>query len=391
MESAKLKHEEEYGKKPEIVVSTPGRFHLMGEHSWFFKDKTLSMALNLRVYICVSVRDDSALKFYFPQINERKKTTLTALKFKKEDKWANAIKSIIYGFTSGGFSMKGMDITVYSEILPSAGFGITTAIKIGTAWAIREVLSLKCSEAEILQVIERGNRLFLETENYTADNFAAIYSKEGNLLLTDHGKNSYDYIPFNFENKTVILTDARVPRIEVWKEESFLQPENVLVIGELKERKQSVFGGWHYVSNPTEISEVLSVVNEETRRRLLYIMHEHHNVLVACDSLLKGNFGGFAYAVNESHENLRDLYDASCPEIDWILKRVSEINPNPNDLHNPYSCGRITGKGFGRCVYTIIDNDEVENYKKKLNEYGKIFGFKSEFYIVKPSDGVKIL
>ena len=37
-------HLKEYGKKPELLVSAPGRFHLIGEHSWFCKDKTLSMA-----------------------------------------------------------------------------------------------------------------------------------------------------------------------------------------------------------------------------------------------------------------------------------------------------------------------------------------------------------
>ena len=34
-------HELEYGEKPEAVAKAPGRFHLIGEHSWFFKDKTM--------------------------------------------------------------------------------------------------------------------------------------------------------------------------------------------------------------------------------------------------------------------------------------------------------------------------------------------------------------
>ena len=54
-------HETEYGEFPSITVSAPGRFHLIGEHSWFFRDKTLSMAVNLPVYVAVSVRDDASL------------------------------------------------------------------------------------------------------------------------------------------------------------------------------------------------------------------------------------------------------------------------------------------------------------------------------------------
>ena len=65
-------HELEYGEKPDVVAKAPGRFHLIGEHSWFFKDKTLSMAVNIPVYVALSFRDDSALHFYFAQIQGRR-------------------------------------------------------------------------------------------------------------------------------------------------------------------------------------------------------------------------------------------------------------------------------------------------------------------------------
>ena len=126
-------HKKEYGEAPDVVAVAPGRFHLIGEHSWFFKDKTLSMAVNLPVYVAVSKRDDTNLRFRFEQLDDSKRGSVTSLKFKKEDKWANAIKSVISGFMSGGFDCPGMNFTIWSEIQPSAGFGITTAVKIATA------------------------------------------------------------------------------------------------------------------------------------------------------------------------------------------------------------------------------------------------------------------
>ena len=76
-------HELEYGNKPDVVAKAPGRFHLIGEHSWFFKDKTMSMAVNLPVYVAISKRDDTSIKFYFHQLNERKKASVTSLNMKK--------------------------------------------------------------------------------------------------------------------------------------------------------------------------------------------------------------------------------------------------------------------------------------------------------------------
>ncbi|MCR5724702.1 MAG: galactokinase [Treponema sp.] len=384
-------HESEYQVLPQIVVSAPGRFHLIGEHSWFCKDKTLSMAVNLPVYVAVSPRDDGTVRFFFPQLSERKKVLLTSLKYRKEDRWANGIKAMIYGFTSGGFEIGGMDITVYSDILPSAGFGITTAMKVGSAYAIRALFNLHCTDAQLLQVLERGNRLFLKLEYLAADNYTALYSKENSVVCTDYASSSYDIIPFSFPGKKILLTDARVPRVSVWNEDSLHQPENVLLLGELKERRSSVYGGWFYEENPADVGEVLGIVNEDTRRRLLCVMREHQCILEAQKALVTGSFGKFARAVNRSHESMRDLYNSSSPEVDWILKRLSEINPNLDDPRNPTSCGRITGKGFGRCVYTILSESDIPLFKAKLAEYERIFGFHPSCYEVEPACGVQIV
>ena len=384
-------HELEYGEKPEIVVKAPGRFHLIGEHSCFFKDKTMSMAINLPVYVAITKRDDSSLKFYFQQVNERKKSSLTSLKLKKEDKWANALKAVAYGFTSGGFTIGGMNITVYSEILPSAGFGITTAIKAASAVAIKNLYNLNCSDMELLQVIERGNRRFLKVNNFISDNFAALFSRKGSLIITDFSKNKWDYIPFNFEDKKVFLVDTKVPRINIWDEESLHEPQYALLLGDLREHKSNIYGGWQYIDDVTDINEELAVVSEGVRRKLLSVLYEHHDVLEAREGIEKGDFFKFARSVNHSHETMRDMFNISCPEIDWILKRVNELEPNLDFIRNPVTCGRITGKGFGRCLYAIVRESDVDNFNSKISEFEKIFGFHPAVYQVESSDGVSIV
>ena len=391
MKAVNDSHELEYGQKPDAVAKAPGRFHLIGEHSWFFKDKTLSMAVNLPVYVAISKRDDTSIKFYFHQLNERKKASLTSLKMKKEDRWANAVKAIVYGFTSGGFTLGGMNITIYSEIIPSAGFGITTAIKASAAVAIKNLFNLNCSDMELLQVIERGNRRFLQNNNYIADNFAALFSKKNNIIVTDHFKNTWDYVPFNFEDKKVLLVDTKVPRVTVWNEESLHEPQYALIMGDLRERKQNVYGGWRYIDDVTDINEQLSEVGEDARRKLLSVLYEHNDVLAAREGIEKGDFFKFARAVNHSHETMRDMFNISCPEIDWILKRVNELEPNLDFVRNPVTCGRITGKGFGRCLYAIMREGDVENFKAKITEFEKIFGFHPDVYEVEAADGAAMV
>ena len=384
-------HELEYEKKPEVVAKAPGRFHLAGEHSWFYKDKTISMAMNLYVHIAVSKRDDGLAKIYFHQLNDRKKITISTNKFRKEDKWANAVKSIIYGFTSGGFSIGGVDITVYTDIMPSAGFGITTAMKTATAIALRKLFDLNCSDVQLLQVLERGNRLFLKKNNFLSDNYAALFAKKGNLILTDYAKNSWDYVPFNFPNRKIIITDTTVPRISVWNEDTLFDPKYALLLGELKDKKNNVYGGWNYISNIADIEEVLEVLTKDEQRKLLAIIREHADVLDIRDGVETGDIFKLARAINHSHETVRDFFDISCPEIEWIAKRINELEPNLEHLRNPVTCGRLTGKGYGRCIYAIMRDVDYENYLQKLVEFEKIFGFHPVTFEVECADGASLV
>jgi len=384
-------HELEYEKKPEVVAKAPGRFHLAGEHSWFYKDKTISMAMNLYVHIAVSKRDDGLAKIYFHQLNDRKKITISTNKFRKEDKWANAVKSIIYGFTSGGFSIGGVDITVYTDIMPSAGFGITTAMKTATAIALRKLFDLNCSDVQLLQVLERGNRLFLKKNNFLSDNYAALFAKKGNLILTDYAKNSWDYVPFNFPNRKIIITDTTVPRISVWNEDTLFDPKYALLLGELKDKKNNVYGGWNYISNIADIEEVLEVLTKDEQRKLLAIIREHADVLDIRDGVETGDFFKLARAINHSHETVREFFDISCPEIEWIAKRINELEPNLEHLRNPVTCGRLTGKGYGRCIYAIMRDVDYENYLQKLVEFEKIFGFHPVTFEVECADGASLV
>lgn len=391
MDLVKDIHKSEYGQFPDVVVCTPGRFHLIGEHSWFFRDKTLSMGVNLPVYVAVSFRDDAAFHFYFPQLKDRKKISMVGMKYRKEDRWANSIKAMIYGFISGGFDIKGMNFTIYSDILPSAGFGINTAMKVGSAYAINELQKLNCDEPQILQTMARGNLRFLNSNHYLSDILAAIHSDKKSLVLTDHATKSCQLLPFDYPEKKIILVDTKVPRVNIWNEEIIREPESALLLGELKDRKSYVRGGWRYEENPHEVNLVLSIAPEMIHKKLNSIIKEHQFVLDAWDGLDKGSFGKFARAVNHSHENMRDEYEISCPEIDWVLKRLSEINPNNDDSRNPFNCGRITGKGFGRCLYAILDEKDVPEFNNKLSEFTKIFGFRTSSHIVEPAEGVHIV
>ncbi|MCR4790568.1 MAG: galactokinase [Treponemataceae bacterium] len=378
-------HKDEYCTQPEVIVSSPGRVHLLGEHSWYFGDKTLSIAVNLPVFVAVSKRSDSLFYFSFHQLKEHKKANLSTLKYRKEDRWANFFKAMAYAFSNSGRKICGMDVTVYSDVLPSAGFGITTGMTVAFAIAINKIFNFGLDENSLLKIIESGYRLFLNQPFYRSDVYTALFAKKDCAILTDHSDGSYKYYPFKFPGESIILTDAKVPRISLWEEEDFYSEKNRSMLAKLKKKRNNKIV---YEDAASEINEILEGVSEDERRRLNSIIREYFFTSGAEEALEKSSLSNFVRFINKSHEMLADQFQISCPEIDWLVKRILESDAGKTQ--NFSSCSRIIGKGFGRCTFTLLAESDVENYMQKLIEYERIFGFHPLTYLVDTDDGALI-
>ncbi|MCL2411430.1 MAG: galactokinase, partial [Treponema sp.] len=180
----------------------------------------------------------------------------------------------------------------------------------------------------------------------------------------------------------ILLVDSRVPRMGTGAEaEVAARQEDILKGLELLSERQK---GAHLKDfAPTDLIEELGNFPEQIRRRSMHIVEEIHRVNDAAAALERCDIASFAKIIYHSHESLRDLYEISCPEIDWLVKRSVEIEGAAGS--------RMTGLGFGGCTYTIIRRELVDEYTKRLEDYERIFGFRPVIYEVKLASRAKII
>lgn len=384
-------HKKEFGCVPQAVASAPDRFHLIGEHSWFFKDKTLSLAIDVPVTVSVSGRDDDFFYYYWLEKDDRKKSGAIPAKVRKEDRWVSVIKSVIYGFVSKGANVQGLNLVLSARMSPVFGYGRTNAIKFAVAYAINAALGFNFTEDELVSIVVSGSRDFLKERIFLADLYSAVYSEKDSFILTDYANDTFEILPFDFSDKSLLFIETKVPRFDSWHEASLFEPEYALLMGDLKEEKKSAVGGWVYNDNLADIHEILAACGEKNIRKLIALIREHKNVLEARDGILSGQFGSFARAVNSSHESMRDYYEMSSPEVDWILKRILSINPNLADVRNPFSCGRICDTPSFRCMYSFVPDENIPELEKKFQEFERIFGFRVKYEKIVSRGGVEIV
>lgn len=378
-------HREEYDvaadrPEPFVVAEAPGRFHLLGEHGDSSGGLLLSAALDRGMRVAVSVRKDSSLRFFAADLGERKRTTLINLKYKREDRWANFIKLAVHGFAERGYPVKGLNFTLAGDVPQQVGLASSSAIETASAVALRGLFAPDMDDAALVALMEEAGQGFFGRAGNALDHVLQLGAVAGRLMVLDARSLGVRPIETPLAGYRILLTDSRVPRFGVDAE--LKQRKSDLKKGlDLLSRKQAGASLRDYAEE--DLVESMGSLPEQIRRRSMHVVQESRRVLDAEEALRKGDLASFAKIVYHSHESLRDLYEVSCPEIDWLVKRAQEIEG--------VLCSRMTGQGFGGCTYSVVAEGAVAEYRRKLEDYERIFGFRPLIHEVAVSGAARLI
>jgi galactokinase len=372
-------HRDEYEGSPEAVAAAPGVVKMLGEQTEPAEGLVLAAALSFDVRVAVSLRRDSSLRFFAADFGERKRTSLGNLKFKREDRWANHTKAVLDALLKGGVPPKGLNFTICGDVPIGVGLASSTALTLASALALKELFGLSYKQDELVELCRKAETEFLGKPSALYDSMTAALATPNSISIIDLRSGRRRALPFVDGDHVVVLTDSKVPRLPVdnelrQREEDCKRCLSVMGKGSRRTLREL---------SPEEIDDLMGVLPESVRRRCLHVVEEYLRVLEAEEALAKGDAAGFGRAINKSHASLRNLYEVSCPEIDWLAKRATEIDG--------VLCSRLTGRGFGGCTVSIMRREAIAEYRKRLDDYERIFGFRAVVYEAEIAGGLHIV
>ena len=363
-----------------VVAEAPGRIHFLGEHGSLGSGLFLSAAIDRWIKVAVSPRRDSSLRFYAPDLGERKRTTMASLRHKREDRWANYVKVAIQLFADMGLPVRGLNFTIMGNIPQHVGLASSSAIEIASAVALRGLLKAKVGEMDLARRLAAVHLQYFEQDPGVVDYIIGLLAKSDQFLMVDESNLEVTKIKSPFSRCKIVIADSRVPRIGVETELS-IRRENLATAAEMLSQGRK--GATLREFATADLMDSMGNLPEKVRRRSLYVVQDIQRVSDAAELLRRADLAGFSKLIFHSHEGLRDLYEISCPEIDWMVKRAQET---------PGVFGaRMAGHGFGGCTYAIVKNDAVEDYRLRLDDYERIFGFHPLFHEVKLATGSRLV
>ena len=380
MENLISQHKAEYGTSPEVIAQAPGSFNLMGANTDLCDGYVIQTTIQHTVKVAISRRSDNSLRFYAVDLNERKRTTIANLKYKREDRWANYIKGVMFEFIQQGYPFPGLDVSITGNIPQGVGLGSSAAIGVATAIALQKLFDFELERIQMVQSAYLSESAFMGKKEKLTDQFAAMFNTADSAVYLDVRSLDYANIPLKLGEYIFVVINSNVPIIPITDELEEIITTCQESVEKLNTKNQSV--------NLRDYSELdlksnLGILNEYSRRLCLHIIEENKRVLEGKRMLQQADPLSFGRLMNRSHESLRDNFEVSSPELDWLVKRASELEGCAGS--------RMIGPGFYGCTVSLMKEGILDSLNERLEEYERIFGFHPEYFVCRAPESAGIV
>ena len=119
------------------------------------------------------------------------------------------------------------------------------------------------------------------------------------------------------------------------------------------------------------------------QKRARHVVTEIARTLQAAEYLGRNDLRNFGACMNASHDSLRDDYEVSSAELEWLVQWSRD--------QAGVLGSRLTGAGFGGCTITLIENGKVEEFIAQLpGEYSRATGREARCWVCSAAEGARV-
>ncbi len=376
-----IKKFEELFKKNPLLIRSPGRINLIGEHTDYNDGFVFPAAINKEIHFAVAKNDINRFRFYALDLHESFEMKVEDLS-KSDTSWANYILGVAAQYKKAGYELEGVDCVFGGDIPLGAGLSSSAAIENGFAFALKEILKAPVSKIQMIKMAQKAEHEYAGVMCGIMDQFASMTGKKDHAIKLDCRSLDFEYANIDLHGYEILLVNTNV--------------KHELASSEYNTRRAECETGVQilqkYDNNITALRDVsLSLLQEHREeidpivyKRCEFVIKENLRVEDAFSALAKDDIKALGALMFQSHEGLRDDYDVSCKELDLLF----DMAKKSNDVIG----SRMMGGGFGGCTINIVKKEKMNLFSESIkNEYAKITGLEPEIYSVKITDGTGLI
>ncbi|HNS33340.1 MAG TPA: galactokinase [bacterium] len=365
------------GKEDFFSVCTPGRANLIGEHIDYQGGRVMPFAIDRFIFSSGRKRNDSGIRIFSFNYKDSVETSLDKISRQEEKTWSNYLLGVIKEFRKSGFMESGVEIAFGGNIPAGSGLSSSAALEISTASLLQKIFRTSVSPLEMIKLARRAENEFVGVSCGIMDQFSVCLARKNRAVMINCKTLDYEYVPLFLGDNILILVNTMKER----KLSSSVYNERVDSVNKaLNIIKKSVDIEFLTDLSTEQLNSFRSGIPEALFKRALHIVEENKRVIKASCLLSEKKTDEFGQLMYQSHKSLRELYEVSCDELDFIV----HFSENFEGVKG----ARLTGAGMGGCCIVLIKKAAAKKYRQVLSrDYAGMFGVHPEFYSVKPVNG----
>ncbi len=368
-------------KDNSVVVRSPGRINLIGEHTDYNEGFVLPAAIDKAAYIVITSNSSNDIVLHSIDMNESFNTTTDVIE-KSKTAWANFMLGVVDQFQKSGIKIPGFEAALIGDVPIGAGLSSSAAVECAMAFALNEITNAGLDKLTMVKMAQKAEQTFAGVMCGIMDMFASTFGKKNHVIKLDCRSLDYEYKPLDLGSYKILLLNTNVKHSLASSAYNTRRQECEQGVAWVREHHPDV----HSLRDVTigMLNEHVLPKNKLVYKRCRFIVEEIERLLAGCKDLEKGDIKAFGKKMFRTHEGLSKEYEVSCDELDFLVDTVKD---------NALIVGaRMMGGGFGGCTINIIEEAAIDTLVIKLKPvYQKKFGKELVHYIAGIEDGTSII
>ena len=354
LDTIKQVFEQEFSTSP-ILVKSPGRVNLIGEHTDYNDGFVLPAAINRYAYFAIKPNGLNDYRFYSYDFNQSFCTQVNLLEPSSE-RWANYLLGVIDQMVADGKDIPGFDCVFGGDVPIGAGMSSSAAIECGLAFALNHVYQFGYSNMELAKIAQQAEHKYAGVKCGIMDQFASLHGKANHVLQLDCQTLQFEPFELDMSHLSLILVNTGVKHSLASSEYNKRRAEcaeGVEILNQFEPKITSLRD-----ANLNLLKKHKLEFNSKVWDRCTYVIEENERVLSACDALKDKDFLKFGKLMYQSHYGLKDKYEVSCPELDQLVNIAEGIDGVLG--------ARMMGGGFGGCTINLVENGCIDEFEQSI-------------------------
>jgi galactokinase len=344
-----MSFQEYFHSDPQLTAESHGRVNLIGEHTDYNQGYVFPALIPQKTTISGRARQDLKVVAVSKDLG---KVEYEIGGEKKSKEWSDYILGVTHTLAWAGHQLCGLEIYIESSVPIGSGLSSSAALIVALMRFIRQAARIDLSDQQIPALCQSVENNFVGARVGIMDPTACALAQEGHALFVDTRSMQTENIPMP-EGAELLVINSGISHRHAgggYNERRAQCEEAAQILGVLSLRELFT----------ADLGRGQKELSEIHYKRIRHVVTENERVLSCLRAFQEKNLELAGDLFNSSHISMRDDYEVSIPEIDWLV----DLAQQEKDIYG----ARLTGGGFGGSIVALAKKGEARSAGARILE-----------------------